>query len=555
MIYDELNYGYDKINEYFGYSVPFVTVEWGDERLIKSTFFDHETNTIILNHRVVPTYNHFIDDARSPNTIMHEYTHKIHHSVYGLDYNTDLPLGTGCDDHGVNRISSNECAWTEGFAHFMSAVVYNDPVLKFSSYLQSINIENAKYNTSPDGTGGTSFPTNSLNLGTANEGWVASALWDIYDDSLESGDDMNEQKSKLWIAFTDVKESTENTYPASSILEFKNDWNDNGYSSLDNVFSLNNLISETTVTPTGSTIFSDDFEGTLSNWTLTGDDEDWELKRGSQTGTTGYVASSDDCDKKCYMESITIDASQAVTLGFDRYIDTGVDRNEGLKVSVSTDDGASYTQLAFYSQNNNKDDSIWHTETLDISSYQSSTFKLKFTGVSSYYDDIVKIDNVTITGSSESTTTTSSSSFDENFDDLTNWSKSGDNRWNVVSSWYEDLPPNGGNFISSKNCDNSCILTSDTIDLSSYSSATLEVSRFVDRSLDRGEYLSIEVYNGNTWTEIAKWGADNNEDTDEWEDESINITRYLDDNFKIKITSLQSSSSEDTGLDYIRIAN
>ena len=75
----------------------------------------------------------------------------------------------------------------------------------------------------------------------------------------------------------------------------------------------------------------------------------------------------------------------------------------------------------------------------------------------------------------------------------------------------------------------------------------------MDSSLDRGECLSIEVYNG-SWIEIAKWGADNSQDTDVWESESINISRYLDDNFEIKIKTLQSSG-EDTGIDYIRISS
>ena len=144
-------------------------------------------------------------------------------------------------------------------------------------------------------------------------------------------------------------------------------------------------------------------------------------------------------------------------------------------------------------------------------------------------------------------------SFEDNFDDLDNWSKSGYDRWSVVSSWGEDLPKGETSFIAANNSDIKCILTSETIDLSSLSSATLEVSQFVDSSLDRGEYLSIEVYNG-SWTEIAKWGADNSQDTDVWESESINISRYLDDNFEIKIKTLQSSG-EDTEMDYIRITS
>ncbi len=310
---------------------------------------------------------------------------------------------------------------------------------------------------------------------------------------------------------------------------------------------------------TGSTIFSDDFEGNLSQWTLTGDDEDWELRSGSSTRTTGNVASSDDCDKNCYMVSDTINASKATTLTFDRYVSTSIDSNEGLRVEVSTNNGRTWSELVFYTTVPRNDDSTWHTETFDISSYQSSNFKIKFTGVSSSSSEKVQIDDVTVTGSSGGTVpppTTISSSFEDNFDDLSNWTKSGDDRWNIVSTWREGMPSDGDSnnkIVAANNCDNSCMLTSNTIDLSSYSSATLELSRFVDRSLDGGEYLSIEVFNGRVWTEIAKWGQDNSQDTDDWEFESIDISRYLDDNSKIKITSLQSSSSEDTGLDYIRI--
>ncbi len=312
--------------------------------------------------------------------------------------------------------------------------------------------------------------------------------------------------------------------------------------------------------PSGNSIFSDDFEGNLSQWTLTGDDEIWELRSGIPTGTTGNVASTDNCDSNCYMVSDTINTSQATTLTFDRYVSTRVDNEEGLKVEVSTNNGRTWSEIISFTENNNKNDSTWHTETLDISSYKSNIFKLKFTAINSRSNEIVQIDDVTITGSSGGTVlpppTTTSSLFEDNFNGLSNWSKSGDDRWRIVSSWSEGMPPNGDSnnkIVAANNCDNSCMLTSNIIDLSSYSSATLELSRFVDRSLDGGEYLSIEVFNGRVWTELAKWGDHNNEDTDDWEFESIDISRYLDDNFKIKITSLQSSSSEDTGLDYIRI--
>ncbi len=314
------------------------------------------------------------------------------------------------------------------------------------------------------------------------------------------------------------------------------------------------------IPPTGGVIFSDDFEGTLSQWTLTGDDEDWELRSGIPTGTTGNVASSDDCDKNCYMVSDTIDASQATTLTFDRYISTSIDTNEGLKVEVSTNNGRTWSELVFYTTVPRSDDSTWHSETLNISQYQSSTFKIKFTGVSSSSSEIVQLDNVSITGSSGGTVlpppTTTSSLFDENFNDLSNWSKSGTDRWDIVSTWREGMPEDGSSdnkILVASGCVSECILTSNTIDLSSYTSATLELSRFVDRSIDDGEYLAIEVYNGSTWTELAKWGDTEGTDSDDWESESFNISQYLDDGFKIKLITKENKSSEDVGLDYIRI--
>ncbi len=497
--------------------------------------------------------NNVVDNFQYSSILAHEYGHHVHHTYYNDNQNSVIPPCT-VNNHSFDDFLTAECGWSEGFAWFFAAWLLDDSTINITSSTDTPRVVDLE-NTTIDGTPFTQPPSSN---GITNEGWVAAVLWDIYDDSSESGDDINNEITKLWTAFTDDKEPGE-TYPASSILNFKDDWDDNGYPSLDSLFSLNNL-SITNVPPTtGSTIFSDDFEGTLSQWTLTGDDEIWELRSGIPTGTTGNVASSDDCDKNCYMVSDTINTSQATTLTFDRYISTSIDTNEGLKVEVSTNNGRTWSELVFYSTTPRTDDSTWHTETFDVTSYQSSIFKIKFTGVSSSSSELVQIDDVTVTGSSGGTVpppTTTSSLFEDNFNDLSNWSKSGDDRWHIVSTWREGMPPDGDSnnkIVVASNCDNPCILTSKTIDLSSHSSATLELLRFVDRSLDGGEYLSIEVFNGRVWTEIAKWGQDNSQDTDDWEFESFNISRYLDDNFKIKITSLQSSSSEDTGLDYIRI--
>ncbi len=394
------------------------------------------------------------------------------------------------------------------------------------------------------------------------EGWVTAALWDIHDTVEErstrtSHDRINGQTQDLWDTFSTDESPSGPNYIAKNMKEFKDDWNRLEFTSIAPLFSLNHLTGSITIPPTtttSNTIFSDDFEGTLSQWTNTGDEQIWEIL----TISGDKVASSDDCSTYCYLVSDTINASQATTLTFDRYIDSGVDRNEGLKVLVSTDNGVSYTELVFYSQNYGQDDSTWHTETLDITQYQSSTFKVKFTGVSSYYNDIVRIDDVTITGSITPTVTppTTSSSFEDNFNDLSNWTKSGTDRWSIVSTWGEGMPTDGDSnnmIVVANGCISACILTSSTIDLSSYSSATLELSRFVDRSLDDDEYLKVEVYNGSVWIELATWSEDSGHNSDDWESESFDISSYIDDNFKIKLTTQESRSSEDVGFDYIRI--
>ncbi len=492
------------------------------------------------------------DDSAQRWTILHEWGHHQMNYVFG-----EWPEACS-GNHQPHNDNTEGCAWKEGWSDFVPFLVDTTTEYEINSR-ETLNIEEDFFIFNNI----TYFYDDIINgnsVGHKVEGHVAGALWDIKDGlgsaSYDQRNDTNKDNQSLGIneiiSVFGKEPLTMNEFYIQWITDYPNTNN------IDDIMYLH-YMDFTRPSTIGTTIFSDDFEGTLSNWTLTGDDEDWEIRSGISTGTTGNVASSDDCDKNCYMVSDTIDASQATTLTFDRYVSTRIDSNEGLRVEVSTNNGRTWSELVFYSTTPRTDDSTWHTETFDVTSYQSSAFKLKFTGVSSSRSEIVQIDDVIITSSSGGTVippTTTSSLFEDNFNGLSNWTKSGDDRWRIVSSWSEGMPPNGDSnnkIVVASNCDNPCILTSKTIDLSSHSSATLELLRFVDRSLDGGEYLSIEVFNGRVWTEIAKWGEHNNEDTDDWEFESFNITRYLDDNFKIRITSLQSSSSEDTGLDYIRI--
>ncbi len=372
--------------------------------------FMYQSNTIKLTDYHHPTSGQFIRSiVDHPVAISHEVGHFIQDKTYKNVKGEDgrVPSCAGVTvAHGANVPTNPQCAWGEGWATFVGILTSNS-----SEYTTFVTNDDINYESGTSNR--VTFPTSN---GYSIEGWVTAALWDIHDTVDErsartSHDRIDGQTQNLWDTFSTDSEPSGSYYIAENMREFKDDWNELGFTSIAPLFSLNHLTGPITTPPTttSNTIFSDDFEGTLSKWTNTGDDSIWEIL----TISGDKVASSDDCSTYCYLESDTINASQATTLTFDRYIDTGVDKNEGLKVLVSTDNGASYTELAFYSQNYGQDDSIWHTETLDITQYQSSTFKVKFTGVSSYYNDIVRIDDVIITGSTTPTVTppTTSQSF------------------------------------------------------------------------------------------------------------------------------------------------
>lgn len=103
-------------------------------------------------------------------------------------------------------------------------------------------------------------------------------------------------------------------------------------------------------------------------------------------------------------------------------------------------------------------------------------------------------------------------------------------------------------------CDDyACVLSlKSSIDLSGYDSATLEFDRFVDRSLDSGEYLAVSIGNNGAYREIFRW-SDGSGDDDKWNHQTVNLASYLRSGFNIKFSTEESSSSEDVAVDNIKI--
>ena len=144
------------------------------------------------------------------------------------------------------------------------------------------------------------------------------------------------------------------------------------------------------------------------------------------------------------------------------------------------------------------------------------------------------------------------------FDDLqqstpfTLWVESNEFDWTVKAPEEKQVPGSvSGNRVGhADNCDNGCFLTlAQTIDLAFYESATLSFWRYVDASLDSGEYLRVEISDGSAWTTIFEWTHRSGDD-DQWHLESYDIpVTHLVAGFSLRFVSRSSSSREDNEID------
>ncbi|OKI56037.1 hypothetical protein [Micromonospora sp. CB01531] len=103
------------------------------------------------------------DDPNAPVTVVHE----IGHAVMDDLYNDSFPSAPNCSPHSITGTSSAGCAWTEGWAEWFPATVFNDPFYRWPNGA-SLNLENPSWG-------------NGWGEGDTTEGRIAGALIDITD--------------------------------------------------------------------------------------------------------------------------------------------------------------------------------------------------------------------------------------------------------------------------------------------------------------------------------------------------------------------------------------
>ena len=141
------------------------------------------------------------------------------------------------------------------------------------------------------------------------------------------------------------------------------------------------------------------------------------------------------------------------------------------------------------------------------------------------------------------------------------------NGWTVTdySDTWDSYTPEGGvnppdhpatNKVAQVSwCDITCTMSITGFDLSMHAYPEfLQFYRYVDDELDNGEYLSLEVYDGSSWTELDRWTPEDSENDDAWHLEEYSLADYTEvTDFGMRFTTVMSSLDEVVAIDDIRI--
>ena len=104
-------------------------------------------------------------------------------------------------------------------------------------------------------------------------------------------------------------------------------------------------------------------------------------------------------------------------------------------------------------------------------------------------------------------------------------------------------------------CDITCTMSMTGFDLSGHAYPEfLQFYRYVDDSLDAGEYLSLEVYDGTAWTELDRWTPEDSDNDNTWHLEEYSLVAYTEvTDFGVRFTTVMSSPNEMVGIDDVKI--
>lgn len=147
--------------------------------------------------------------------------------------------------------------------------------------------------------------------------------------------------------------------------------------------------------------------------------------------------------------------------------------------------------------------------------------------------------------------------FSDSFANLNGWTETGEGDWTAESLASSNQYPGSGSgspAAHSDDCDTSCTITQTTgVNLLGQPSATLSLLRFLGDTLDDGEYLKLEAYNGLVWSPLANWVSPTDDDG-AWHEETFNLpASYLVNGFKVRFVTQENATNEHVHVDDVKI--
>ncbi len=241
-MYDDVLDAYRYFKDTFGYDAPLVTLQSGS-----SSFYDLDNGRIALQTGL-PTPR----EVSTRAAVLHEYGHHIMNHVY----DNGIPPTLSCRPHSPTLPSSPACAWSEGWASFVPALMEDSP-----QYNTSFGADDGHFNwetREEHSRNNSELLMGSLGItryyeGQDGEGSVTAILWDIHDGGNEPGDNIAGGAQGIWTAFADDRDAGE-AFEATSIHDFYDDWVENGGQNLDSVFTINGVDPTGTYTPPSLTL-------------------------------------------------------------------------------------------------------------------------------------------------------------------------------------------------------------------------------------------------------------------------------------------------------------
>ena len=231
---DAVAHAHGRLASEFGHEAPRADARW-DLSSPAASSYNLTTGAMTVSSVHSAGSRHGAEAV--PASVAHEYAHHVLAGLQGAGAGAGNGSGSAACA-GPLRIDwpfTEECAWTDGWAHFAAAVAQGSPLLRYHGLPVAVDLEVPAYSVA----GG-------LHLfgfagGPAVPGNVAGALWDLYDPAGEPGDAVGGNGTAVWdatVAMSRLARGGE----APSVLGLLEAWRGAGLADVRGVLALNGIV-------------------------------------------------------------------------------------------------------------------------------------------------------------------------------------------------------------------------------------------------------------------------------------------------------------------------